>query len=215
MTKFTILTAASALALFAALPATAADLLVAPAAPIVAASAADWSGLYIGVHGGYGFGGIVDADDPELGYDISGALAGVQLGARQQNGDIVYGLQGDISWSGQSGVYHYEDGSTDPDDIFGIDWQGSLTGRLGIALDSALVYGLAGVTIASATADWGTPHSATLYGATVGAGVEFKLTDNLSALGEYSFTHFAAADFGSYSYGGNVHAVKVGLNYSF
>lgn len=214
--KITILAAVSALALLTALPATAADLLATPA-PVVAEPAADWSGVYIGAHAGYGFAGLNEVGDEEYGYDISGLLAGAQIGARQQFDNFVLGVQGDISWSGQKGAYRHPDGSTNGDDTYAINWQGSLSGRAGVALDNALLYGLAGLTVAGATADWGAPHHATLVGGTVGVGAELKLSDGWSAFGEYSFTRFGNAKLSdtSYSYGGDAHAVKVGLNYSF
>ena len=64
-----------------------------------------------------------------------------------------------------------------------------------------------------------TPH---LFGVTVGAGAEFKLTDNVSVFGEYAFTQFADFDLWGgtdpgdpWTFGGHAHTVKVGLNYSF
>ena len=58
----------------------------------------NWSGLYVGVNGGYGFnsgniGGTIGAP-----YDISpeGAFGGGQIGFNMQRGNIVFGIEADI-----------------------------------------------------------------------------------------------------------------------
>jgi outer membrane immunogenic protein len=242
--------AVSALALFAALPAAAADLISQPP-PVVVASATDWSGVYIGGHVGYGFTGVNGHEDGydyyadsyylgDVGYDLSGFLAGGQIGARQQSGNFVLGVQGDISWSGQKGIYHYdykyEDdyydiSGTDSYDTFAIDWQGSLTGRAGVVVDQALIYGLGGVTIAGGTLKYvdcddmcGGSYKSTLFGVTLGVGAELKVTDNVSVFGEYAYTQFAdfdlnggagTGDFYRSIMGAHSHAVKVGVNLNF
>jgi outer membrane immunogenic protein len=78
-----------------------------------------WSGMYGGVHVG----------SIEAWWD-DGLVGGVQLGKNWQTGNIVYGIEGDLSLSGADSI----------------DWTGSLRGRLGYLLSPGiLLYGTAGV----------------------------------------------------------------------
>ena len=74
-----------------------------------------WTGLYIGAHGGYGWADwdgyagttagtnpvtIIDgANDPYASFSDEGWLGGAQLGFNMQNGQFVFGIEGDISWA--------------------------------------------------------------------------------------------------------------------
>lgn len=79
----------------------------------------DWSGFYIGIHGGYGWDPAHATFDPQafvaglaplftinsvsaplnLSVDPNGWLGGLQAGYNWQNGALVYGLEADLSWS--------------------------------------------------------------------------------------------------------------------
>jgi outer membrane immunogenic protein len=107
--KAQLLAGAAIAALIAAGPALAADLPLKAPPPVVAAW--NWSGFYIGGHGGYGWGrnSQTDVNDPFFigkfpgfnipGFDPKGFLGGVQAGANWQTGAIVAGLEGDISFA--------------------------------------------------------------------------------------------------------------------
>ena len=156
--------------------AAAADLeyLPAPAPPPFVST---WTGFYFGGHVGYGeadFEGRADVDyfddvDPALdesfsfGTDLSpsGLLGGVQGGYNWQTGSMVFGIEGDISftdWDESSVVFD------EPLDNFGIaadavgvasvdvDFLASVRGRLGYAMDSVMIYGTGGLAWADATA---------------------------------------------------------------
>jgi outer membrane immunogenic protein len=78
-----------------------------------------WTGLYAGAHLG----------NADAGWD-DGFIGGVQIGKNWQTGKIIYGLEGDISFSG----------------VEGVDWFGTVRGRLGYLLSpSILAYGTAGL----------------------------------------------------------------------
>jgi len=78
-----------------------------------------WTGFYAGVH-------IGNAD---AGFD-DGLIGGIQIGKNWQMGNVVYGIEGDISFS----------------DVDGIDMLGTVRGRLGYLLTpSILAYGTAGL----------------------------------------------------------------------
>lgn len=90
--------------------ATAADMAV-KAPPMAPAPATDWSGFYIGVHGGWGWNGTNDWDvnGQMVGTNnltggsnwdaLHGGLVGGQIGYNWQAGRVVFGLQGDGSWA--------------------------------------------------------------------------------------------------------------------
>jgi outer membrane immunogenic protein len=172
-------------------PAVAADLgtaepLPVPPSPVEAAPANNWTGFYLGLLGGYGWGtagtdavGDIDAD----GFDIGG-----YAGANWQWGNFVVGAEGDL-------LFPFRDGSSG-----GITadqgLNGSLRGRAGIALDRFLIYGTAGgagteLELSSAIGS----DEQTLWGWTAGAGVEGQVIDNVTARVEYRFTDYFDEDF--------------------
>jgi outer membrane immunogenic protein len=118
MNRF-VLGVMAAVAFGALAPAQAADLPVkAPLAPIVPPYS--WTGLYVGINGGYSWGrsdtdvqfltfpggvpivapagSITSAD-----FKMDGGIAGVQAGYNWQQNNWVLGIEGDIQWSGQKG----------------------------------------------------------------------------------------------------------------
>lgn len=195
MKKLTI-ALASAAALLAG-PALAADLAVRPVAkapayvppPIVN----NWSGFYIGIHGG---GGWADSNYffPTAGHynllpgdsfthGISGGIVGGHVGFNMQWNQIVLGLEGSGAWADIKGT------ATSPffplTDTFRtrIDSIYTLTGRLGFAAGPALFYVKGG-------AAWGhintriqdsvdfNERSETKAGWTVGGGIEYMFANS-------------------------------------
>ena len=69
----------------------------------VAPLAPSWTGFYVGLNAGYGFG---DADWPAAGPDPSpsGFLIGGTLGYNLQTGSWVWGIEGDIAYSRTSTI---------------------------------------------------------------------------------------------------------------
>jgi outer membrane immunogenic protein len=125
-----------------------------------------WSGVYMGVHGGYGWG---DADITEqplqiLGVpfpplssssDVDGGLGGVQLGMNKQFGNWVIG--GEFRLSGADITGSTNDclglaGLGIPPGVFNCDtnvnWLATALARLGYAHNRWLVYGTAGWAVA-------------------------------------------------------------------
>jgi outer membrane immunogenic protein len=88
-------------------PALGADLSPYIKAPAVAAPAYDWSGFYVGVFGGYGFGNhnVNNANGPAgfanftANYSSQGAIAGGEAGYNWQSGAVLVGVEGDGFWS--------------------------------------------------------------------------------------------------------------------
>ena len=77
----------------------------------------NWTGLYIGAHGGYAWGdfdGPLSYDDAALfpasifdssekSIDADGWLGGFQAGFNKQFGTVVVGLEADVSWTDNDG----------------------------------------------------------------------------------------------------------------
>ena len=112
---------AAAMSLFAT-GALAADLAARPyvKAPVMVDPVWSWTGFYVGANGGYSWGrsrtdvsytntatGAVIA--PPAGsitnasFDMNGGVAGGQAGYNWQNANWVYGIEGDLQWSGEKG----------------------------------------------------------------------------------------------------------------
>jgi outer membrane immunogenic protein len=141
----------------------------APPAPV----APDWSGFYMGLHGGWGFANSTATsrtDSATLGsllapasFDAgdSGSLFGVQAGYNWQFGNWVLGVEGDISGVGIGGfdsdVPLRTIGLGAPALRFGADnfmrqeinWLASARGRLGYASGAGLIYATAGAAWAN------------------------------------------------------------------
>jgi outer membrane immunogenic protein len=209
---------ASALLLSAAGAANAADLIVDEVALEAAVPSGDWTGAYVGGNIGYASGTvnweIAGGGPPEGSYDLDGLLVGVQGGYNWQMDSIVFGVEGDVAFSGVAG----EDVPLTA--ARQVNWVASLRGRLGFAVESILLYGTAGVAIANSTGEFFIfDDTETHVGWTVGLGVEAMVTDDVSAKLEYAYTDYGTQE---YSYGGlpidtgfTTHAIKAGVNFHF
>lgn len=151
----------SVLAFSFAVPAMAADL-PAKARPAPVALS-DWSGFYLGIHGGYGWGdspfsqpffGPNDTFTTIGGIDSRGSVFGAHAGYNWQHGRIVAGLEVDFSTTGIKGstsatLSTGNDGFTETEtETFEhrVKYLGSVRARLGLLpTDSVLVYGTAGL----------------------------------------------------------------------
>ncbi len=210
----------------------AADLPTLAPAPVMASPvrAYDWTGVYIGIHGGYGWGDrdfvFTDAGVASE-TDIDGPFGGGQAGFNDQfGGGFVLGAEADIAWSGI-------DGSDDcPNPAFSceaeVDWVGSLRGRAGYAFSHVLLYATGGLGFADAEYDPVGPvafpgFDETHIGWAAGAGAELGLWRNWSVKGEYLYCDLGDAEAGigdlsalsSAETDLRLHTVRLGLNYRF
>jgi outer membrane immunogenic protein len=88
----------------------AADLPMPPAyqAPPLAVPIYNWTGFYVGVNGGYGWGNqdpfniLTNRFDP-FSVPFSGWMVGGTLGAQIQSGHVVMGVEADIDWANING----------------------------------------------------------------------------------------------------------------
>ncbi len=125
-----------------------------------------WSGFYIGVHGGFGWGRdpfTQETSGPTLtGQDSHGWLGGLQVGANWQTGAWVGGLEMDLSAAGIRGSSAFSGTDSAPApavtnwtasyaDRF--DWLGSARARLGyLPWPGLLVYVTGGAGLEPARA---------------------------------------------------------------
>ena len=84
----------------------AADLSLAPlykAPPAEVAQAYNWTGFYLGANGGGGW-GHSSWNANATGINLSGGQAGGTIGYNRQLGNVVFGVEGDVDWSGLKGT---------------------------------------------------------------------------------------------------------------
>src|SRR5262249_18289534 len=99
-----LFTSAVALALAGAVgPASAADLARRPPPPPpprvpVVAPSYNWTGLYLGINGGYGF-GRSKWDGLPASFDVNGGMVGGQIGYNVQSSQFVYGFESGSGWT--------------------------------------------------------------------------------------------------------------------
>ena len=207
----------------------AADLIIEePVYEAAMAASHDWSGAYIGVHGGYLWGSTEAPYSDDNGgplnfgndpFDFSGWLAGAHIGANFHSGSVAGGVEALFDYAPFSGDDGGEGG-----DVNGLDGQflGTLAGRIGFASDSLFVYlsGGGAVLTAEGTAP-GETDALTFYGGTVGAGAEAALSEAISVRLDYRYYLFAqqVASFpdGGYDIGytPSFHTVTAGLSFAF
>jgi outer membrane immunogenic protein len=189
-------------------------------------SAYNWTGFYVGLNAGGGWGhsrhdfevaGTTTGD-----YRISGATAGGTLGANLQAGGLLLGVEGDMNWSDIGGS------DSCPNVNFTCrtrsKWLATTRGRVGYAFDRFLPYITTCAAFGRVRAeipDFGSGKE-TEVGFTAGGGLEAGILGGLSAKLEYLYV-----DFGTFNCGFactstlvdkvkfNAHIVRAGLNYRF
>lgn len=181
-----------------ATPALAADLRPMGKAPVMAPPvlAWDWTGFYIGIHGGYGWGDARYDFRDALGFfnnvpgdqarhEIDGGLVGGHLGYNMQFGSLVVGFEisgaaTDIGKTVASPFFPATDTFTHE-----VDWLVALTPRLGFTAGPALFYVKGGGAVAEIrnrlqdnAAGRYVESRGTSPGYTVGGGIEYAVTPN-------------------------------------
>jgi outer membrane immunogenic protein len=217
-----------------------------------------WTGFYIGAHGGAGW-GTVEATADSLCFlggctvnpgsnafaqtQLNGWLFGGTVGYNWQvNPWLVLGLEGDYDWTNFEGtspcgptVLTFEFGGNCHSKV---KYTADFTGRVGFAVDKALIYIKGGVVWAKSDHDANTFEeglclicvqlSKTRTGGLFGAGIEYAFLPNWSAKIEYNYM-----DFGTHNeivagvfdvvepvtvnsqIREVIHTVKAGVNYRF
>jgi outer membrane immunogenic protein len=221
-----------ALALATSVPALAADLPLPAPAPVAYTPAPPhlyWTGFYIGLNSGGGFGSSNWATPvgsvPR--FTADGLMAGGQIGGNYQIGEFVIGAEGDIDWQNLRGGQNT--GICAPAAVGGCStastWLATVRGRVGYAPQQILYYVTGGgaftnVKPSTALLPYG---GGTEAGWTVGAGIEYAATYNWSVKLEYLYAGFQNATCNAGSCGVlapaavsfNENVVRLGVNYKF
>ena len=200
----------------------------APVSPYVSAPVFTWTGLYVGGQIGAGWSrdsvttlGVVGAGS----LNTSGIIGGLHAGYNQQFGQIVLGIEGDIEAVNLKTTALISTTQTSQ-----INPQGSIRGRLGYAIDNALIYATGGVAFETFKTSYpvsGLSFQTSRTGWTLGGGLEYALTKNWTARVEYRYANFGNVTDSAVvgvGLGGGVtssrhsiseQAVRVGVSYKF
>jgi outer membrane immunogenic protein len=228
MKKF-LLTSVAALGLIAAGAASAADL---PSrkgpvmAPVAYVPAFTWTGFYVGANAGYAWGQI---DSTNLGIvnpfsDPDGFIGGGQIGYNYQINQFVLGLEADFQGADLKSRATNFAGTVSASNE--INWFGTVRGRVGYAFDRFLPYFTGGFAYGNVKNKITAPTFAfsddnTQYGWTIGGGLEYAFTNNLTAKVEYLYVDLDKESFSvpGGTFNANVETkfsvVRAGLNYKF
>lgn len=190
----------------------------APVEVVAPTPVATWSGVYLGIHGGYGWGAVDrdggdDDDDIDFDFDdnadVEGGIIGGQVGINWQFDSFVLGAEADAS------AFFTEDDDADFDDDGGNGnrnndwgaeayWLASARLRAGIGFDRVLLYGTGGVGFAEFETERegggggggsnDDDDGEVEIGWVAGGGAEFLLTDNVTIGAEY--LHYEFGDIG-------------------
>jgi len=186
----------------------------------------DWTGYYAGLQAGYGWGESdisVTEDAPfSISTDIDGGFVGGHVAGLWQFDQAVIGAEAELNYSSIDGKAESGLGS-----IFGTDvkWFGSVNAKAGFAMDRVLVYGVGGVAFAgietSQVAGASFASTRTNVGWTVGAGVDYALTDKFIVGAQYRYYDFGsehydvAQPFNDRDQDVKLNAVGINLSYKF
>jgi outer membrane immunogenic protein len=188
-----------------------------------------WTGCY----GGINFGSVFEKDvwsgtAVSSSYGTTDLLLGGQIGCNYQVGTWVFGIQGDYDWTNATGSGPDLSNPAGLTDQTHVNSYGSVTGRLGYAMDRWLPYFKGGgawthdaysaiVTIPNIPFS---SASGTRSGWTIGGGLEYAIVSNLSIFIEYDYADFGtrtltfnSAALPSASIRETDSIVKVGLNW--
>lgn len=163
----------------------------------------DWSGFYVGLQGGGAWGAATVNDSvDEVEVDLEGGFLGVHGGALWQMNQFVVGLEGEVNYSWADG--ELDAGGPPGGNFIGseVAWFGSLNAKAGAALDRVLIYGTGGVAVGGVETSQRVPflgvafsERATSVGWTIGAGVDWAMTDKLIVGGQYRYYDFGSENF--------------------
>lgn len=219
------LTLASACFLLtAASPALAADV---TAGPSMTSPGFDWTGYYAGLQAGYGWGqaDIEGTSGPPFSTSSNptGGFVGGYVGGLWQFNQAVVGGEAELNYASIGGSSSPGAGNS-----FGSDvrWFGSVDAKAGFAMDRVLIYGVGGLAFggietsqqAGSTAFSETRSKA---GWTVGAGIDYALTDQFVVGAQYRYYDFGSEHFdGTNGFSDrdqstNLNTVRLNLSYKF
>ncbi len=219
--KCTLLVVA-AISAFATTSASAADLLpIAPSAQIVSpASAYDWTGFYAGASVAYGWGELEYIGPASTTTDtINGVLGGVQAGYNYDFGGFVLGVEGDLQLGGVSFSEDFGPVTLDRS----LQYFGTVRARAGMTFDRFMPYVTGGLAFGGGKMEASGllvgSDEQTHLGWTLGAGLEYAVSDTISVKGEYLYTDLGEKTydpgFMSVDASARFSMIRAGVNFQF
>jgi len=208
-------------------------------APVVVASIYNWTGFYVGIEGGGGWGHsqhFTSAFPVDFSgtFNVSGGLIGGTAGFNWQTGALVLGVEGDFAYAAIKGstagiqAPFCPDGTALANCTTSLRNFGTVRARAGYAWDRYLPYVTGGLAFGQiyGASDPGDVNSGTKTkaGWTIGAGIEAALSRNWSAKIEYLYADFGTASgvfirpspgINPFDVKLNTNIVRGGLNYRF
>jgi outer membrane immunogenic protein len=185
-----------------------------------------YSGPYIGAFVGQSWSNLeyVDKHKP-TDRDMDGFAGGLYLGHNYRIDNLILGFETDAGFCDLS--EGADDNNFNSYSAFEIDWNAHLRARAGFAYNSTLFYIAGGLTVAKVGVDdtddgYGNDNE-THFGWTIGAGIEHKITEHLTARIEYLYDDYGSEDYyitdDVHPYPAEVelkiHSARIGLAYSF
>jgi outer membrane immunogenic protein len=196
----------------------------APAVYLPPAPVYNWTGFYLGINGGWGFGksdwNLANAVPPVNtgSFNVNGGLVGGTVGFNWWSDGWVVGLEGDFdgSWlDGKASICGVPNCETKN------KWLATLRPRFGYAADRVLFYLTGGVAfgdvVVNTTPNW---QSTDKTGWTAGAGLEGAFTDHWTARLEYLYVNLQNSTFTpttNFPVGVkfNANLIRAGVDYKF
>lgn len=176
---------------------------VLPPAPVLP-ELFSWTGFYAGGQIGYSWGSdrtrftVLGGALAGVAFDYAadGVVGGGHAGFNYQIGGFVLGIEGDVEGLDAKGGFN----SALAIGRVSRDWQASIRGRVGFALDRFMIYGTGGAAFTEYSYRLTNPATgvsesaeASRGGWTAGGGVSYALTDHLIGGVEYRYTDFGRA----------------------
>jgi outer membrane immunogenic protein len=184
-------------------------------APVYVPPPYNWTGFYIGINGGGGFGRSEYSSPLSTAFDTSGGLVGGTIGYNYQMGQVVLGVEGDGDWSGIRGSAACGGTTCDTHN----SWLATVRGRLGYAMDRFMPYVTGGAAfgdVKTSIAGIG-DTTTTRTGWTAGGGLEMAIAGPWTAKLESLHVDLGNADTALPGTSANFRSeiVRAGLNYRF
>jgi outer membrane immunogenic protein len=191
---------------------------------VVSNPAFNWTGFYVGAHGGFARGQTIG---PNIGVEEQGSFGGIQMGLNYQFlAHWVIGLEQDASFGNILG-------SSPSVGAIGtgtlkIDAFGTFRERVGYAWDRVMFYETAGFawahanenTVRTSPSPESLEDNRLMTGFAAGGGIEVAATSNATVKVEYLYLDFGAKNFNSgtdqpFAADQHIQTIKVGVNWLF
>lgn len=194
----------------------------------------NWSGAYVGGVAGYGWNRNTYTYAPfasSVDFDANGFVGGLTAGYNWQRGQVVFGVEGDVSYANIRGSDR-EVPLVAPCAFQGcsanVNWFGTGRARVGYAFENFLPYATGGFAVGhvKGSADLGAcfpaptcGYSDTRWGWAAGAGIEWAMNQKLSFKAEYLHVDLGKPSFDPFDIPStdriDFDTVRVGINYHF